>query len=42
MLKKWSELKVGDVVRLRQADVVPADLILLAREDAQDEVYIRT
>jgi len=38
----WKDLKVGTILKLKQNDVVPADVILLARQTNEDEVYIRT
>jgi magnesium-transporting ATPase (P-type) len=39
---QWRDLKVGTIIKLNQNDVVPADLVLLARQSPSDEVYIRT
>ena len=36
------DLRVGDVVRLRDGDIVPADLLLLTTKDAQCEAFNKT
>jgi magnesium-transporting ATPase (P-type) len=39
-LKKWMDLKVGDIVLLKKNDEIPADLIILATSDENGEAYI--
>lgn len=39
---KWAEVKVGDVVRLRRNDAVPADLVLLYSDSPNSMAYIDT
>ncbi|XWW96555.1 hypothetical protein V2A60_004532 [Cordyceps javanica] len=39
---RWSNLKVGDVVRLNRDDPVPADIVLLWTSDENDLAYIDT
>lgn len=39
---KWSELKVGDIVKLRRDDDVPADVVLLHVDGPNNVAYIET
>ncbi|OAA71609.1 ATPase, P-type, phospholipid-translocating, flippase [Cordyceps fumosorosea ARSEF 2679] len=39
---RWSNLKVGDVIRLNRDDSVPADIVLLWTSDENDVAYIDT
>ncbi|PMB67849.1 putative phospholipid-transporting ATPase [Beauveria bassiana] len=39
---RWSNVKVGDVVRLNRDDAVPADIVLLWTSDENDLAYIDT
>lgn len=39
---RWSNLRVGDVVRLRRDEPVPADIVLLWTSDENDLAYIDT
>jgi phospholipid-translocating ATPase len=39
---KWSEVKVGDVIRLRRDDDVPADVVLLNVDGPNGIAYIET
>ncbi|KAM3498512.1 hypothetical protein MY10362_008171, partial [Beauveria mimosiformis] len=39
---RWSNIKVGDVVRLNRDDAVPADIVLLWTSDENDLAYIDT
>ncbi|KAM3456398.1 hypothetical protein MY3296_001677 [Beauveria thailandica] len=39
---RWSHIKVGDVVRLKRDDAVPADIVLLWTSDENDLAYIDT
>lgn len=39
---KWSELKVGDVVRIDKGEFFPADLVLLASSDSGGVCYLMT
>ena len=40
--QKWNELRVGDVVKLRRNDGVPADLVLLQVDGPTDTAYVET
>ena len=39
---KWEELKVGDIVRLKRDDPVPADLVLLQSSGENNIAYVET
>jgi phospholipid-translocating ATPase len=39
---KWRKLKVGDIIKLRRNEAVPADIVLLHAEGANDVAYIET
>ncbi|KAK9471327.1 uncharacterized protein V1510DRAFT_438027 [Dipodascopsis tothii] len=38
----WQDIKVGDIVRLRKNDWVPADLLLLDADGLGDQAYVET
>lgn len=40
--KKWHDIKVGDIVRLKRDDAVPADLVLLHADGENGVAYIET
>lgn len=40
--KKWKNLEVGDIVLLNADDMIPADLMLLASDGDNDEVFVET
>ena len=37
--KPWKDVKVGDIVKLKNRELVPADAILLATSDANGLAY---
>lgn len=39
---EWSQVLVGDVVRVREKDLFPADLILLASSNKDGTAFIET
>lgn len=39
---KWSQVKVGDIVRICRDEPVPADIVLIHSEDENDVAYIDT
>lgn len=38
----WQTLSVGDLIKIKPGQIIPADVVLLAREDDLDEVFIST
>ena len=40
--KPWKDIKVGDIVKLKNRELVPADMILLATSDANGLAYTMT
>ncbi|CAK0900367.1 unnamed protein product [Prorocentrum cordatum] len=40
--EKWLDVRVGDVVVVRNNEYIPADLVLLASSDEQGVVYVET
>jgi len=39
---KWTDVTVGDIVEVRNRDLIPADLILIASSDANGLAYVMT
>lgn len=42
MTKKWSEVVTGDIIRLRNRDMIPADMVMVASSTAGGLVYVST
>jgi phospholipid-translocating ATPase len=42
MPTKWADLQVGDIIKVKPGQVIPADVVLMAREDNNEEVFIST
>ena len=40
--KPWKNVKVGDIVKLKNRELVPADMVLLATSDANGLAYTMT
>lgn len=39
---KWSEVVIGDIVRVEQGELIPADLILLSSAVEGGNAFIKT
>lgn len=39
---KWSNIRVGDIIKLKRDDPIPADIVLLHAENENDVAYIET
>lgn len=40
--RRWKDIVVGDIVRVRNDEEVPADMVILATSDQDDHCYIET
>lgn len=41
-LKKWKDIQVGDIVQIKADEWVPADIVLLAADNATSEAFVET
>lgn len=41
-LALWSEIKVGDIVKVKENEVIPADLILISTNSEDGKCFIET
>ncbi|MBN4881787.1 hypothetical protein H3292_23435, partial [Providencia stuartii] len=40
--KKWTHIRVGDVVRVASSETLPADMVLLATSDPSGVAHVQT
>lgn len=39
---QWSQIKIGNIVKVKEDEFIPADLILLASSDPTGNAFIET